>query len=302
MNLFVKIGLGLATGVITIVAAATPVQSAGIGLSPVGTNVELSAGSPTSGSFTVYNTGDETTEYRITITPYSISDDGMDSDWSSETPRTEMTRWLELSETSFSIPAGERRDVTYTINTPPSAPGGSQHAGIFVQTVPSAVEGGVGWNEARGIRFKLLGSIRNGESREAGSLREQSFPYWLGSGALTARSHVDNTGNLDFNLTQSLKVKNLMGNIVWESEPENTTILAESNQALSHIWPETSFGIYVVNYTVSFLGEDYTVEHIVFLFPVWVIVTIIALLTIIIVTIVHAIMKRHKQTEIKKYA
>ncbi|MCL2094565.1 hypothetical protein FWH13_00355 [Candidatus Saccharibacteria bacterium] len=291
----------LAVLAVTSLAYPAGAQQTYIGLSPLRERLDLSVGGTSTGTFTVYNGSDHTQHYRIEINPFSIVDGGTTNNWTDQTPRNQIVRWTTLSEDDFTIESGGQKEITFTIQVPQDAPGGSQHASFFIYSVPERGEGSTGINETGGIRFILQGSIRDGRSREEGHLISQHFPRWQGSGSLTARAHVDNTGNLDFTATQSLEVKNLMGNTIWNSVPANQDVLAESERVMTHSWPETAFGIYRVSYNVHFLGEDHIRSHLVFLFPVWVIVLVILFLVAIILTIVHAVIKRRRNETFKKY-
>ncbi len=297
-----KIGLALATGVLATVVLATKVSAAGVGLSPMSERFDLYAGRNQTGKFTVFNVTDYELTYRISTTPFSVVGSDEDHDYTSETAQTEMTRWVSLDQNEVTIPAQGNAEITYTISVPIDAPGGSQHASFLVAPILSASQAeNIGIQNINGIRFLVFGSIRDGNSRETGELLKQKFPWWLSSGALTARAQVKNTGNLDFPVTQQLAVKNLMGNVIWESEPATNYALAGSEKPLSHVWPETAFGIYIVSYNVNFLGQDHLITHPVFLIPIWALVLVIVLLAVIIITIVHAHTKRKRQASFKKY-
>ena len=85
-------------------------------LAPVSNRVTLNPGSSQEYSFSVSNTGTDEFVYKVYTAPYSVTGEDYDINFSSETNRTQISRWIQFKNgdgewsdsASFTLPAGEK--------------------------------------------------------------------------------------------------------------------------------------------------------------------------------------------------
>ena len=188
-------------------------------ISPVSNQVILEAGKTKEYTMTVKNSGTSDFTYQLYTTPYSVSDENYNVDFSTETARTQVSRWIKFYEGDklverpmFSIKSGETQLIKYVIQIPEDIPAGGQYATIFAETDASddkAASNISGIRTASRVGLIIYGRT-NGETIEDASITDYNIPSFLTSGNIIATSKVKNSGNTDFEVTYSIKIKSIL--------------------------------------------------------------------------------------------
>ncbi|MDO4978640.1 MAG: hypothetical protein Q4E47_00600 [Candidatus Saccharibacteria bacterium] len=275
-----------------------------IQVSPVNNRVTLNAKEELMYIFNIDNIGAQEFTVKVYASPYHVVDDKYNIDFSSETNRTQLSRWMDFrkngtkdefkKELTLTIPAGGRQSVEYRITVPADIPAGGQYASVVTEYVPTSNSGGTGVTTVPRVNMLVYGTT-NGDTEESAEMTEHDITGFLVSGNAKATSVVTNTGNTDFVADYHLKVESLFGKTVYENSAIND-VLPDTSRRFEMEWEETPmFGIFRATSTVKVLGQEYTKTKLVLVIPVFVIIIIILLLTILIVWIIILVRKRQAQ-------
>jgi len=286
----------------------------GIAVSPPRIQLDFTPGVATVERLRVRGTGQETNLVFAQVTPFSVANNTYQQNFANNTQRTEITRWITLelfdcdevpmddsSDTKiyFNLRPKEECWVEYTINAPSNAPGGSQHAAIFVQSYVGDVNTNTtGIISSHRIGMTMYASNRDGNIDERGTIIKQSIPFWVFSGPLKTTAVIENPGNLDFNAKIEIETKNLFGNTVYKTEkPKEFIIMAGTIRDVESNWDSAGIGIYQTTQTVRFLGEEHVKTKWSFLIPLWLLIAILIALSIFILSIVYGFRKKSSKSK-----
>ena len=269
-------------------SAITTGQASELTVSPARQEVTFDPGATYRSSITVTNSGEGEVTFSTAAGSYFPNESGS-LDYDVENNYTLLANWITFDEESYTLAAGESATVTFTIEVPENAPGGGQYAAIY------AVVGGE--SEAGGIQsVSRIGSLLvarvNGEVNESGEVLLQNLPTVVLDGKLTPTASVANTGNINFTITSSLKVQDILSdNVIYSSTDTDADAGTDQiylypglTRTFSYSWDEMpSFGIFQVEYTLTFAGESHTVSRLVWAIPFWLVIVILAFLIFMIV-------------------
>lgn len=259
----------------------------GIQLAPASQRVTLDPGAHYEGTITITNTGATNIDYTVSVSPYQVNDD-YTSNFEKSTKYTQISRWITLEETTGTINAGQVQVLNYVIDVPLDAPGGSQYAAIFVTTtdVTGAVET-VRANASAGI--VVLARI-NGETHEAGEIKETNIPLFLLNPPITATVKATNTGNVDEDIRTTIEVRNsLTGAVLYDNsaDPQINTLLPDTERTMTFVVNDVpSLGVLSFSITNEYINDAQMKTATVIVCPLWFIAIIVLLILTIIARIV----------------
>lgn len=277
-----------------------------IQVSPVSNQVILESGKTKEYSMTIRNSGSSDFTYHLYTTPYYVADENYNIDFSTETNRTQVSRWIKfyqddklVDRPTFSIKSGETQLVKYVVQTPENIPTGGQYAAVFAETDANK---GDDSNSGSGIRTaSRVGMIiygrTSGETSEESSITDYNVPGFLVSGNISATSKVKNSGNTDFEVEYNLKVSSILGAELY-TKRANYSVLPDTERRVNLEWADTPFmGIFKVYYKVSAPGANGTREEekLVIKFPIIMIILTILVLTGLTIGIIIAVRKRKER-------
>lgn len=250
-------------------------------ISPTSHKIALDPGNEYTDSVSIQNLNDQPIKYKMSLRPYQASDIFYNPDFATENNYTQIVKWITFAEPSGELAPHSNKDIKYTIKVPADVPSGGQYATIVAETPAQTQAGSIEIISSVGsILYAHIGS----NTREEGSLVSQNiWPFQIGS-PITTENTVKNTGNVDFDVTTTLKVSKLLtGNTVYDDseDPLVQTVLPDSTRFIRSSWYDTpKLGVFTVTQTTSFLDQTYDLSGIVIVCPLWltlVIATIIAL-------------------------
>ena len=274
-----------------------------IQISPVSNQVILEAGKTKEYTKTIKNSGKSDFNYRLYTTPYSVANENYDIDFSTETNRTQVSRWIKfyqgdklVERPTFAIKSGQTQLVKYVIEVPDDIPAGGQYAAIFAETEAadskSDNSGNSGIRTASRVGLIIYGRT-NGETVETGEITDFNIPGFLVSGNISATSKVKNTGNTDFEAIYDISVSSILGAELYKKQ-SIYNILPETERRVNLEWADTPFmGIFKVKFKVSAPGENGVREEekLVIKYPIVMIILTILVLTGITVGVIIAVRK-----------
>lgn len=263
-------------------------------ITPTVQRLELDPGNTYEGVITVVNSGDKEFDFGTFIRPYSVTGDNYDPDYDSVTAHTQITDWITLNSSTGHLAPGASAEVKYTIKVPQDVPAGGQYCTIFAGTGDSANDGDM---------FKPIGSVGtvilaqvNGETRRAGTYRDQQLSQFVMFGPFSARASFENTGNVDYTVTSTLTARNFFtGNYDFDNSeaPSQLTVFPDKPRTIALAWPDQPLlGIYNVTYNIKFLDQDHTLTRVVIFCPIWVILLFVGLIVFL---VIYAVLDRKRR-------
>ncbi len=254
----------------------------------------------------VKNTGRETFEFKVYVTPYSISSEDNEVNFSADSSSTytQIARWLTLAdangnyakEVRYTINPDEVVTIPFRVTVPEDVPGGMQRAAIWAE----AITGGNGASSNMGISANARAAVvvagrSIGDSHQAADISEYHFDRFSLGGPLSAKATVKNTGNTDFVINATYTARTFLGKVIKE-EKETIPAYPDVEYHLSTEWENTPYlGIFTVNYKVVTPESSRDETHVAVIMPIPIIILVISLLTIIIVWIIIIIRKRKER-------
>lgn len=256
-------------------------------------------------NFSVTNLGDKELKIRVYTAPYSISSETGVSDYEAESEFTQIYHWLKIEDLDlnlkddaiFAINPGGTKTINYRINVPDSAPGGSQHACIFVETVPDQEYSNGIMSVSRTV-VKIFADVSGETINDAEIVNLNSGTLFL-DGKVLVSATVKNIGNIDIKPALSVKINSLGGETIF-SDTGLAMIFPEDEARIDVDWSSPpAFGIYVLVASVNILGKNMTVEKIIFIFPGWFIFLFILLVIVIIILILRMRRKNKRKRAVR---
>lgn len=274
---------------------------------PASQTIELRPGAEYRGRVEVANSGQRAFDLMIAAAPYSVNSETYEPDFDSRGNYTQLFDWISFPNENFHVEPGESAQVEFVVNVPEDAVGGGQYAAILARTEDSInPEASVQViSQVAGI---LYGRVSGEEMQPEGEVVEQKIPGWIFDGPLKISEITYNTGNIDFQVYHSMKIRNFFtGEEVVNSE-STTAEGTKIGSATQVIYPKTSrentltwegapqLGVYKVEQKIVFLDQEVTTEQIVMFCPLWLILAVAGLILLLILWILLVI-RRHKRKQ-----
>lgn len=296
----VCLGLGLFN--VQSVSADEAKPAVWLQISPVANRVSLKAGESLEYIFNIDNIGGEGFRYKVYATPYSVTDNSYELDFSKETSRTQISRWITFkqadgtfaNQASFSIEPGKKQEIVYRITVPKDVPTGGQYATIFAESEPRGGNNNTGIRAIPRVGLVIFGRTE-GQTKDSAEIIDYSVPTFLTNGKFVSSSTVKNSGNTDFEVSSSLVVEKFFGGKVYE-HTTTSAVLPDTSRTVKESWEETpAFGIFRVTSSFSALDQIRKESKLILIIPTFLIIITLILLTIIITWLIILIRKRRLQ-------
>ena len=274
---------------------------------PMSQRFELEPGKIYSGSITVTNPADATSDfyYKVAVTPYGVIGEDYGADLVSVTDRTQIVDWIKIDEPTGNLEPNESREVNFTISVPENALSGGQYAAI---TVSSNDKIDSSSNVAVNNVFELASLIYAnvaGETIHEGEILENSVPGFVLSPPATTSAAFTNTGNVHEDAIITIVATNLItGEKILPNEEQDghysELIMPGTTRFTTRdISNLPSLGIVNIEQTIYYNGDKSIVEQNMIICPIWFMVLIAITVGVILAIIVRIIQKhRHKKVTV----
>ncbi|MCL2869613.1 hypothetical protein FWF48_02285 [Candidatus Saccharibacteria bacterium] len=280
--------------------AAKSDDTIGMTLSPIKVQLVIEAGKDYESTFKVMNSGKTAFDFYVYAAPYQVSGEKYEPNFSKETKRTQISRWITFDEKNYNIKPGAEVEVTYHVKTPKSIPDGGQYAVIFAQTKEDQNSNTTGIVAAKRVGILVYAKAK-GHTIEKGELKSNNISMWQTS-TLKTEFKATNTGNTDFNATSSFVVTKLTGKEVYNSGDKPYAILPDTTRLATNEWDDVPYvGLFWATSKVTMLGKSYTTRRLVLVAPLFIpIVLILVIVAIIILIILKARSGRKYGRKVRK--
>ena len=272
-------------------------------VSPMIEKIALKAGEIYRGSITVANPKSATEDfyYKISLSPYSVIGEDYTADFETMSDWSRIVEWTTLEDTEGVLKPNETKKIYYRIAVPENAPAGGQYLKIGVTSNGAAR--GEGVQDVYEMASLVLVSI-DGETKHEGQILGTEIPGFVASGKPNLTYKFTNEGNVHETATTKVVVKNVItGEIVYPKENEENlqefVIMPESTRVVSReLGTLPPLGVFEVNETVSYMGNEISPSIIMIVCPVWFILLMMGLILSIVSMIFYG--KHLKKKKVKK--
>ncbi|MBQ1387881.1 hypothetical protein IIY68_03785 [Candidatus Saccharibacteria bacterium] len=246
-------------------------------VTPMSQNFQLEPGETYSGSITVANPGDSTSDfaYKISAAPYSVSGEGYEADLATMSNRSMIVDWVKIDNPKGILEPNETAKIDFTITVPENAPAGGQYASLLVtEDVETAVAQGVKVNSVFEIASLVYANV-TGETVREGEILENNIPGFAVAVPIEVGALISNTGNTHQMVTTTLEVKNLItGETILPTEQNagryTEAIMPETTRRTNYeIADLPAVGVVRVNQTIYYNGNSSTEVKDILICPVW---------------------------------
>ena len=294
-------------------ASANGAGSTSISISPVSKVMQLLPSTIYEDVLNVTNNGSSAMDFEVYASPYAYTysedDDEYKLGFNTQNNYTQITRWIKFKNESGEYvekirrqaQAGETVEVAYKISTPSSIPNGGQYAVIFARTLASNTSSsGVKTEASPGM---VIYGRSNGETITKAEFSDLTIEQTLETGSekkslINAYGKVKNSGNVDFLAQGVLTVKNVFGQVLYETTGTDArvSVIPETELEVSDSWEDTPyFGIFNATWSITAAGETESVTQQILILPTPIIIAVILLLTFIIIWIIILVRKRKER-------
>lgn len=237
----------------------------------------LEPGEVREGSFKVQNIGTGAFDFKVYASSYEVKGENYDPVFDGSKDGLKIANWFTFSQDTGHLESDTEVTINYTIRVPQNAPGGGQYGAIMVETVKEN-------DDKSNIQAisrvgMVIYSHVNGEINRCTRILENKLPSFLFNPPIFGESRVENCGNVDAELSVSLKVYPFFSNEEIYTNEEKPTVLntlPATKRYHKELWTNSpAIGIFNVEQIIKYGSETKTERKLVIVCPVWLIVLIV---------------------------
>jgi hypothetical protein len=226
----------------------------GITASPYSQSFSLDPGSKYSGTVEISNPGNTEYDFTASAAPYSVIGEDYEQQFTSRPDLIDASKWFTFPITRYHLKPGQHTLVQYNVHVPADIAGGGYYAAVFAQDDALPGPGVRGQKRVGVVTYMTVG----GDIHREGKLAGFSVPLVQTQPPLHSQVRLQDTGNVHFDATVSVKAQDLFGNVKWQQDVDHV-IMPKTIRKIAIDWTKSpSFGLYRVTGTVKYLGRDET--------------------------------------------
>ncbi|MEO5691296.1 MAG: hypothetical protein ABIQ64_03870 [Candidatus Saccharimonadales bacterium] len=251
-------------------APAGAIEGESIVLSPASIRLKADSGQTVKDTFKVINDGTQAYDFVVYASPYSVANRTYTPNYDQKKPDADLYTWVSFEKDVYTLNPGETVDIPYTIAVPADAAPGGHYSVLFAETQVN------GDQSSQIARKKRVGAIVYatvaGDYITAGKQLSTNIDWLQLGGPIVATVFVENTGNVDFTMTESILIKNIVGAKVYQ-ETNEKVMLPKTTRDLELSWKNGPLmGLYNVTVETKILDKVTSTNTWVLLMPMWILV------------------------------
>jgi hypothetical protein len=190
-------------------AAATPLTSQNMTVSPTQIKPELDPGVTATGQISVINDGDKAYDFTASATPYHVSGEDYDQSFQVIPGAINAATWFTVPKQTYHLEPHATQIVPYSLAVPKNAQAGGYYAVLFFQTVPKPTESS---GVQRQQRVGVVSYIKvKGATTEKGSVSSFEVDTFQPGKPVTALLRLRNDGNVHYTADINLRATDVFG-------------------------------------------------------------------------------------------
>lgn len=303
----VVLGILVAASIISPVHAASSSQANGFIISPVRTEITVKKGNSQAVQLSVQNPTD------AQVTVKAVINDFVASNNESGDPRLILNSNSPLPANNFKSLVGaipnitlgphQKQYINIPINVPASANSGGYYGAIRFLPASTDQTKNVGLTASVGSIFLITvpGNLTEKLNLvQLSAAQGDSAKSFITSGRVSVLNRLENVGNIHVQPFGRVNVKNMFGKVVdsYEFNPAQGNILPNSTRKFVDLLKHKSwFGHYTIEESLAYQqgsGNLIVAKTTFWYFPVWFLVTVLAVIVLIIISILFWRQRRHK--------
>jgi hypothetical protein len=270
-------------------------------VSPTINNINLDPGQEFSDKIVVSNASASPLNFRVYASPYGVRDLTYEPFYEGGSVYNQIVQWVTFDKSDYTeLAPGQSIEVPYQIQVPANAPGGSQHAVIFVETANQHMVSDSQDNTLHTISRigTLVSAVVSGETRGYGSVQSINQPALLTGEPINSQIIFKNTGNVDLDVHYIHTVGNLFGGRAICTAEQQQRVAPETSRQVDLACEDSSptLGLFKVTNVASFTGfmgnVKYDKSSLVLIAPWWLLVILGLLLAAGVTLATRAIMRQ----------
>lgn len=277
-------------------------------VSPPQQRIVLMPGDVYEGSILIANAANAKTDlkYSVSIGSFGLNkdengkDDYNSTDVNTVTSYNEIMNWITLGKESGTVAPNEKDTLSYTIRVPEDAPAGGQYATILIRDdtkKDTESSGNVMIQDVVEFAASIFAEVA-GETRNEGTIIENSIPAFIFTNKLSTTATVRNEGNVHTDASFILQVWPLFSDeevCTNEEEPTTSTIMPETERLHVEECDLPGIGIYKVRQIATIFGETSEAERMVIYCPLWLLFIVVFAIVLIVIWVVARIKARRRE-------
>ena len=257
---------------------ARAIEGESITLSPASKKYAIEANQVIQDTMLVLNDGTVPYDIIVYAAPYSVQNDTYSPDYTSIKPRSDVYKWVQFSQTKWHLEPGQSVKVPYTLRVPSNVSPGGHYGVLFAETQPSS--GPETLSRKKRVGAIVYSSLK-GTAVEAGKTSQITLGMLQFAPPLTATISVENSGNVDFVMSERMTVTDVFGHTKYDSGDVEHIIFPNSQRDVAVKWQDTPWaGLYKVHVNSTVLGKTTSKDGYVLVAPRWLLVLIATALVI----------------------
>lgn len=227
-------------------------QAQAITLTPASTDVSIDPGNSASKSVDIINGGNDPFNVTLTSSPYHVTSDSYDPQFTQLPGTIDASEWVHLSQTTATVAGKKVITVPYTINVPKNTAPGGYYAVVFAETSTDSTKTGVvSHNKVGDILYITV----NGPVKSGGNLTGNAIPAIHFAGSIAIGAKISNSGGTHFITKVTYSVTDFKGTEVYKSSTERY-VLPQTEREITYNWtPQSPIGIYTVHRSATIAGK-----------------------------------------------
>lgn len=270
---------------------------------PMNQQIELVPGETITGTVTVVNPADATSDfhYKASVTPYGVVESDYQIDLASKTNYSKIVDWITIENPTGTVKPNSLEEVKFTIKVPEDAAGGGQYATITISSdTETETSESVTVNNVFEMASIIYGQV-DGEVNHKGEIKDNSIPVFSDTPPIKISATLTNDGNVHENATIIVKATNMFtGEVILPSDENqgeyNEVIMPETERYTTReIENLPMLGVVHVEQTVYYLGTTSVQSKNVVICPIWFLILVVVTIIGIIAVIVKLVTRHRKK-------
>ena len=273
---------------------------------PMSQRFSLEPGKTYTGSISIVNPADATEDflYKVSVSPYGVMGEDYTADLVTVTNRSEIVKWIKISEPTGRVKPNETKEIEFTITVPEDVAAGGQYAAIAVSSNETTTANeGVAVNNVFELASLVYATVA-GETKHDGEILENNVPGFVIKNPVTLSALISNNCNVHEDATFIISASNVFtGEVILPTEDNegryNELIMPESTREITReINNLPALGIIKINQTIYYQGDANTIEKNVVICPIWFMALLFVTILAIIISVVKIITKHKRKITI----
>ena len=294
-------GLVLVALLLSLVLSVKPAKAAGIQISPLVFNMDISSTGSGAGKIIITNNNPDVLNYVVEVENFAgVTEDGAVTFAGKEEADvvTNLSDWFTFdAPKEGAIDPKKDKEISFTVAIPKGAEPGGHYAAIFAREVKKSPTGQAEIGIASRVGALVLVSVPGKVTRTA-DITNFTYPKFVWRGPNDLILNIKNTGTVHFDSKADVQLKSIFGPTT-KVDMGNHTLIPTNDRKYVGTWASKyPFGYYKVTATALDGNKNpITTTGVIWAIPLIIVIPIIILIILLIIIVKY--IKRHFKYQAK---